>query len=300
MVTLSGTFRTLTTTKSPGFIYLLKFKHKQGFVTFKNGAKLKLTWSEFLMLRDTYHYWSKYIIEQTDNGLFKISGGNFEFIGDLNLARSVLELREKYKLPVEQKKDGAFSVSLGPYVIVGSTDMIFFINELCLGIYDCDCGGKTVLDIGGFEGETTAYFSSQGAKKIVLYEPLPTNFQTAKQNIERNGINAELHNEGIGEADGITIIEFGSRKTTCAVKNVASVILESGADIAKIDCEGAEESLVGVPNQILQKIPLYMIEIHSVAIRGKLLAKFTDAGFVLSREVQCSKDFSVVHFKRQP
>ncbi len=300
MVTINGTLRTLTTTKFPGFIYSLRFRHKSGFVTFKNGSKFKLTWNEFLVLRDTYQYWSKYTLKQTDNRLFRLSRGNFEFIGDLNLMRSVLKLIEKHHFTVEQKNNGTFSLSEGSYTLEGSPYMIYCFDELFLGVYDCDCSGKTVLDIGAFEGETAAFFSSRGAEKIVLYEPIPANFQVARQNMERNGIDAELHNAGISAEDGTAVIEFGSSKNTCTIKNVASVLFGSKADIAKIDCEGAEESIVSVPDKILQSISLFMIEVHSYSIREKLLAKFTTAGFVLSKEFEFSKDCSVMHFKRQP
>ncbi len=300
MVTLTGTTRTLTITKSPTFIIPLKFFNKSGFVTFRNGSKFRLTWSQFLMLRDTYQYWSKYTFEQIDTELFKLRQGKFEFTGNLNLICSIVELTEKHHCAVEPKNNGVFSLSGESFNLVGSSEMIFVFKELLAGIYDCDCRGKTVLDIGGFEGETAVYFSSRGAKKIVLYEPIPVNFETAKQNIERNGINAELHNEGIADADGTITIEFLSSKNTCAVKNVSSVLLESGADIAKIDCEGAEESLINVSNNILQSISLYMIELHSESIREKILAKFTDAGFILSKDFKWSKDFSVVHLHRQP
>jgi len=48
-------------------------------------------------------------------------------------------------------------------------------------------------------------------------------------------------------------MEFGSDKITCFIKNVAAVLLKSKEDIAKIDCEGGEESLVSVPDRILKK-----------------------------------------------
>jgi FkbM family methyltransferase len=299
MVTLAGTIRTFANTKFPAFIIALKFFHKSGYVTFKNGSKFKLAWSDFLMLRDTYEYWSKFNLDQVDNGLFKLRQGKFEFTGNLRLICSIVELTEKYHVAVEPKGSGVFSLSGQSFNLVGSSELVFVSKEMLSGIYNCDCHGKTVLDIGGFEGETVVYFSSLGAKKVILYEPIPAHFKTAKQNIERNAINAELHNEGIAEKDGTLSIEFLSDKVNCEVKNVTSVILQSGADIAKIDCEGAEESLVSVPNEILQSIPLYMIEFHSQSIREKVLAKFNDAGFVLSKDNNWSPNLSVVHLKRQ-
>lgn len=298
MVTLIGTIRTLTTTRIPDFVIPLKFFNRSGVVTFRNGSKFRLTWPEFLMLRDTYQYWPRYTVEQMANGLFKIRRGKSEFVGSLRHMCAIFELTEKHNCTVEQKNHGTFRLSGGSFILVGSPEMLVAVKELFSGMYDCDCHGKTVLDIGGFEGESAVYFSSLGAKKVILYEPIPVQFQSAKQNIERNDTNAELYNEGIAEADGVISIEYSTNKATCSVKNVASVILESGADIAKIDCEGAEESLVHVSNRILQSISLYMIEVHTRSIRDKILMKFKEAGFVLARDFRLTKDLSVVHLKR--
>ena len=281
MVTLGGTRRTLAITRFPSsFVVPLKFFHKTGFITFKNGSKFKLNWSDFLMLRDSYQFWSKYTVEQIDIGLFKLKRGDFEVTGNPYLICSITELTEKYTYAIEVKGDDLYNLKGGQlnFNFLGSSEMLFIVKELHTGFYDCDCRGKTVLDIGAFEGETAVYFSNLGAKKIVLYEPIPDFFQIAKQNAKRNNVNAELHNQGIAEKDGPLTVEFCSKKTACQVKNVTSVIVESGADIAKIDCEGAEESLVNVPDEILQRVSLYMIEIHSAKIREKLFRKFAAAG----------------------
>ena len=82
------------------------------------------------------------------------------------------------------------------------------------------------------------------------------------------------------------------------VSNVSRVIKESDADIAKFDCESAEESLVDVPAEILQKIPHYIIEVHSTEIRKAIVEKFESIGFTLEREIPKVCAFSVLIFKR--
>jgi hypothetical protein len=90
---------------------------------------------------------------------------------------------------------------------------------------------------------------------------------------------AELHEEGSGEEDGPKLIRYdtvgvgfgfgdkGKHEMRIKVKNVRSVIEESGADVAKFDCEGAEKSLIDVPSEVLRKIDFYIIEVHTSEIK---------------------------------
>lgn len=298
MVSIGGLVRTLKVTNSPKIV-LLRTLHKSGSVTFKNGVKLNLSWSEFLMLRDIYQYWSNCKVEKISDNLFKFTGPSFEFVGDLEIARTIFELTNKHGYSVKQENRDLFTVKKEETTLVGSSVMVHFIRELTEGIYRCDCVGKTVLDIGGFEGETAAYFYGLGAKKVIVYEPIPANFKKMEQNMVRNNFNAELHNEGIGAVDGEAKIVFCNEESVCSIKNTALVLSECHADIAKIDAEGAEETLCDVSNDLLRSIGFYMIEVHSQPIRDKLLQKFVDAGFTLTADFKMGNQIDVIHLKRQ-
>lgn len=298
MVGLHGIRDTLKVTNSPNTI-LLKILHKQAAITFKNGTKLKLTWSEFLMLRDLYEYWSNYRVEKTSDNLFKFTGKDTEFVGSLELAQAIFQLVYKHNYSIKQTSRDLFSINGNGLSLIGSSVMIHFIKELADGIYRCDCAEKTVLDIGGFEGETAAYFYSLGAKKVIVYEPIPAYFKKIEQNMSRNGFDAELHNQGIGAENGTAKIEFCDKESVCSIKSTALVLSESHADIAKIDVEGAEEALCDVPNDILRSISLYMIEVHSKPIRDRLVEKFVSAGFSLTADFKIVDAIDVIHFKRQ-
>ena len=83
------------------------------------------------------------------------------------------------------------------------------------------------------------------------------------------------------------------------IKDITKIISESGAEVAKIDCEGAEISLVNVPQEILRKIEYAMIEVHSLQIRHALIQKFRNSGFTLEKsEEECKEPVSTVYFKR--
>lgn len=298
MVNIDGILKTLKVTSSPK-VLLLKARRKQGLVAFKNGAKLNLSWSEFLMLRDLYGHWSKdFKVEKVSDNLFKFIGP-FEFTGTLELARSIFGLTNKYGYSIKETGRDLYNVSKDKVTLTGSSVMVHFIKELTEGIYKCDCTGKTVLDVGGFEGETAAYFYSLGAKKVIVYEPIPANFKKIEQNMLQNHYNAELHNQGIGAVNGTTKIEFCDEGSMCSIKSTTAVLTESQADVAKIDAEGAEETLCDIPNDILRSIGYYMIETHSNRIRERILQKFTDAGFSLTADFKMVNEIDVIHLKRQ-
>ena len=189
--------------------------------------------------------------------------------------------------------------------------MLDCLQELRRGDYEYNYKGKVVLDVGGFEGESAAYFWSKGAKKIIIYEPLEEHVEVIKKNVIQNHIEAEIHQSGIGKQDGTQTIQFsttnpgfgilseGPNQIEIKVKDISKVIEESGAEIAKFDCEGAEEFLVTVPTETLRKIAYYIIEVHSPEIRKNILEKFEQAGFTLEGEKSKSTQYSVVALERK-
>jgi hypothetical protein len=93
---------------------------------------------------------------------------------------------------------------------------------------------------------------------------------------------------GVGEEDGklevyyeklddtFGLIRSGSKKKEIKVTDVKKV-LKDNIDIAKFNCEGCEYSLLSVPNEILRRIPFYIIQYHSDP--QFLFKKFKEAGF---------------------
>jgi len=191
--------------------------------------------------------------------------------------------------------------------------MLVCLQELRSGEYDCDYHHKVVLDVGGFEGESAVFFWMNGAKKIIIYEPVIEHIRLIEKNIELNKINAEIHPTGIGDKDGTLIIKYnnfdpgfgvqskGEKSIEIKIKDASKAIEESGAEIAKFDCEGAEESLVHVREDILQKIGYYIIEVHSSKIKTEIIEKFQKSGFILENELVKAKmdHFSVLTFKKK-
>ena len=272
MITLAGLMRTFLTTRAFFTILPMKLSRKRMPITFRNGLTYQLTWTEFRILRDNYSLMQKYAIKQVGDNLFEIQDGELKLIGSLH-ALLVVEAMEN-------------------------------------GMYYCDCNGKVVLDVGGYQGESAVFFSKMGAKKVIIYEPVISHHSFIKQNIALNRVNAEIHCEGIGDKNGTQMVSYeeldlafgllskGRNIMEVKIRDVAEVIEKSGANVAKIDCEGAEKSLINVSSEILRKIEFYIIEVHTPEIRRALIEKFRASNFSLEKEMEFVVSLSVMFFKR--
>ena len=306
MATLSGLKRTLMVTRDLHSILFMKFSKKRRSITFRNGSTLRLTWPEFRLLRDNYKLLKENALEQVNEGLFKIKTDKLDFTG--SLLNICILAGFNLDFAVQQMGANLFKIKNDKLELMGSFAMLGSIWEIEQGDYDCDCRGKVVLDVGGFEGESTAFFWIMGAKKVIIYEPVRAHHEFIRKNVSLNHINAEIHEEGIGNGDGTQIIDYedmgtcfgdgkGHHQMEIKIRDVASVIEESDAKVAKFDCEGAEESLVHVSSEILRRIEFYIIEVHTPEIRRAIIKKFNESGFSLVKETAKNTQRSVISLK---
>jgi FkbM family methyltransferase len=297
MVTIKGLVRTLAVSPQP--LNCLPYQNRKT-VSLRNGWKFNITFPQFREIRDSYAAIKKFELKQLGDDLFEADYGSFKITDNLRMVCTYAEMMHRYELT--KLGDNSFRMKGDNFTLEGSSLMLFIWRELISDAYKADYKNKTVLDIGGYQGETAVYYWISGAKKVVIYEPFLKNYELIRKNMQLNGVNAEVHNAGIGEKDGnIKLPVFGeneSKEESIAIKNITSVIEESGADMAKIDCEGAEASLTTVPDEILRKIPSYMLEIHSQQIEKDLIAKFTGAGFKVVKLRKMSSDISIALFER--
>jgi len=301
---LAAIWRTLTLTKNPLAGFLLQRSQSRKAVTFRNGSTFSLTWPQFRYIRDSYKLFARYNISQVDDDLFKLENNEGIIIGDAALMLLISNLTQNYSL--KQESEDLYKIWNGYIELIGSRNMLVCIQEQLTGEYECDCRGKVVLDVGGFQGESAVYFWQKGAKKIIIYEPLAENVKYIKRNVELNHVDAEIIQAGIGKEDGTVTIHFdrvdpgfgfhsqGSKMVEIQVVDVSKVIEKSGADVGKFDCESAEQYLVDVSPSILRKIPYYIIEVHSPQIRQDVLHKFEGIGYFLKKEFSKHSGFSVL------
>jgi FkbM family methyltransferase len=307
-VKLSVVWRTLTLTTNPLVPLSLKRTGTRKLVTIRNGSTYCLTWPQLRILRDNYRFLSKYKILQIGDDLFKITDSRSEVNCTSEQLPMMFELMQDFAI----HEEGVYSLKNEQQELVGSFAMLSCIRELRTGEYEHDYKDKIVLDVGGFEGESTVYFWQKGAKKVIVFEPVPAHVDTIKKNVALNHVEAEIHQSGIGNQDGTQTIQYdqtdpgfgilnhGAKRVEIQISKASRVVEESGADIAKFDCEGGEQSLVDVPTEILRKIVYYIIEVHSPQIRAAVIEKFLSSGFTLEKETaKPPTQFSVLAFKRE-
>lgn len=124
-----------------------------------------------------------------------------------------------------------------------------------------DWKNKTVLDIGADYGSTAECFLSVGASKIYASEG-----------------DEKLYDQLVEYAkDKPNIIP--NRKWINNPSDFIDLFNNFKADIVKIDCEGAEEHLLKVPDEILKSIKEYVIECHGEEITKRIIERFRDLKF---------------------
>jgi len=122
------------------------------------------------------------------------------------------------------------------------------------------------LDVGGYLGETAFLFHKWGAAHLTVYEPDPLLARFVEQNLKLNRVNFNFRPSFVG--------------VCCSEKSVDwNTVLSEKFDIAKVDREGCEVFLLDVADEVLAKVPEWVIECHRPAVLHKLGRKFSKAGF---------------------
>jgi FkbM family methyltransferase len=183
-----------------------------------------------------------------------------------------------------------------------------------------DLAGKTVYDIGGYEGIFTLFFAKSVGEKghVVTFEPNPVNHGKIKTNLELNGLkNVVLVPKGVGDRTGtLRLVIPGALRESGTVnpeaqkkfiqgKDVRTYNVEVGTlddmirmlgapdpDFVKIDIEGFEcEALKGGEKLLHRVKPPLLIEVHTHCFDtvenkkeylGNLLAILGDFGYQIT------------------
>ena len=156
------------------------------------------------------------------------------------------------------------------------------------------------MDIGGHQGVFTAFASLRTQNSILVYEPYPDNFSRLKNLVEiQTWHNVEPHNLAINETIGEIELFIGKTDSRSSIigKDVVtredlsdSIVVPTttlksaladlpGIDFLKMDCEGAEFSiLLNCDQQTFDKIHKIAMEYHADSDNPKLhkLAEILD------------------------
>lgn len=207
--------------------------------------------------------------------------------------------------------DDLYLWELGGEMWLANLDHIHGLHEYLVEGFDaqylCDYIGKVVLDIGGYIGDTARYFLKNGARKVVVYEPINKNVACLNFNLAQMPV--EVIPKGVGSQNGkVTIqsnyppghIGFGNLEgrysASFEVESFSTLLSKIQADIVKVDCEGNEKYLLEVDPSLLRKIPYWMIEVHSHRLTLQLENLFLRAGFEQKAVRKLSGHVGVYHY----
>ncbi len=170
-------------------------------------------------------------------------------------------------------------------------DLSVMIETYVDKLYDGDYRGMSIVDIGGYIGETAIFFAQKGAKRVFCVEPAPDNLVLLNQNVSQSSLGDRIVviEAAVLSRDGKVSFytdqshypsfhvaqfhEFMRRYLSeGAVTNVKAMSFDKllaytgleEVDLVKLDCEGAEyDILLNTPDSVLRQVCRYIIEYHN-------------------------------------
>jgi hypothetical protein len=123
-----------------------------------------------------------------------------------------------------------------------------------------------VLDVDGYLAETAYLFKNWGAEEVVVYEPEHQLAKHVSETMQLNGVKGVVYESFVG---------------CCTSHNSVGWIdvLKDEFEVAKVDCEGCEKHLLSVPDDLIRKVPKWVIECHGPETLRQPCEKFMKAGF---------------------
>ncbi|MGD0028156.1 MAG: FkbM family methyltransferase [Candidatus Bathyarchaeia archaeon] len=176
----------------------------------------------------------------------------------------------------------------------------------------------TVVDVGAFIGDTAVYFASQGAKRVVAFEPVCQLYQYAIDNVKLNHLEntVEVHNCGVGIKKGEAKFfcnpnhpggsSLDDRGFEAVIQNVvvvslADVIRDIGnVELLKLDCEGAEHQLLPHLHEtgVISQVQNVILEVHGS--KQPILGILKRDGYKIVHVDETETELSLVFASRNP
>ena len=194
---------------------------------------------------------------------FRFGLGRHKLDLDYVLVFAELLLRGIFVYRVNGKLLARFKGGLVSLPAVGLASLLTEPFEKLYRVFDYR--GR-VLDVGGYLGETAYLFEKWGAEEVVVYEP---EHQLAKHVRETMQLN---------KVKGVVYESFVNCSTSH--NSVGWIyVLKVGFEVAKVYCEGCEKHLLSLPDDLIRKVPKWVIECHGPETLRQLCEKFLKAGF---------------------
>jgi len=155
---------------------------------------------------------------------------------------------------------------------------------------------KEIIDVGANNGDSSVYFAMRGASNVIALEPIPTNYEFAKKNIELNELsnNVDIILAGCGGTKGEIKVASDIKGVGYSANNskqgisvpiitLNEILKRSKSDdrILKMDCEGCEyETILLASKETLQKFDIIRVAYHYGY--KNLVRKLRHSGFKVS------------------
>ena len=201
---------------------------------------------------------------------------SIENISQLRITRRALENYCDFQNDIILiKKKGFPEIKFYDWQENGDIISIFFEDEYSsLPVRD-----KEVIDIGANIADSSIYFALCGAKKVIAIEPAPKSFQSAKKNVELNGLSNKIElvmagcsdkegsiSVGVAKSGIIYSLENDEQKEVKVPLTTLNEILKCVKThdcILKMDCEGCEyETILSASKETLSSFSHLQIEYH--------------------------------------
>lgn len=153
--------------------------------------------------------------------------------------------------------------------------------------------GKLVIDVGANIADSSIYFASRGASKVVALEPFPYNYAIAEKNIHLNNMEEtiDLLLAGASSKSGNILIPDNEGNAQSMISNSTNGINVSllslddllnkyhvESAVLKLDCEGCEyDVILNARSDVLRKFSHIHIEYHYGYMNLK--SKLEESGF---------------------
>jgi FkbM family methyltransferase len=273
----------------------------------------------------TIQFWQKYTKEFEFRGksvILKDLDWKFQ-IRDVDPFPLKLYLQERFNYKIYKVKD-KIVIEIGGYKFVlpfpfGIYELLEVWRDKCYGNFDLT--NEVVVDVGAFIGDSALYFASEGAKKVIGFEPATPLFKLALENVELNNCEntVEIRNVAVGEIDGVkpfmfdlgwpglssaSMVNEGRKIEVYKTKVVSlkSIVEEVGhVGLLKMDCEGAEHEIVSHAYRegLLREIDTIAIEIHGSPSHILSLLKKADFKFLKFLHDQATDDYLLLASKHE-
>lgn len=141
--------------------------------------------------------------------------------------------------------------------------------------------GSTIIDVGGYIGDSTLIFSELKPQQIISFEPVSENYSIMEKTIKLNNLsNITIEKKALGDKEGRIIINTSGSESSIINNRPSSYDGELEIDVTtldsythtnninnisliKVDIEGAEQDFLrGAEQTIRQFKPILLISIY--------------------------------------